>query len=94
MKDKALVYLSLLTSITALCYAAWVHQHAEQMAEQALKKRERQFVQAFAPKIRETYRDLGMTNTINNPTTLDDLFGPFLEGVNRLSQNPGNDEKK
>ena len=76
MKDKAPIYLSLIISIAAFCYTAWVHQHAEQIAQQALRNRERQFVQSFAPKVREVYLGMGVTNVVGNPTTLDELFGP------------------
>src|SRR5206468_10050762 len=34
VKHRALIYLSLAVSIGALGYAAWVHQHPEQMAKQ------------------------------------------------------------
>lgn len=81
MKEKALVYLSLAISIAAFCYAAWVHQQAAQLAEQALQNRERQFVQVLAPKIREAYKNLGMTNAVGNPMKLDELIAPYLEMV-------------
>ena len=85
MKDKLLVYLSLLISIAALCEAAWVRQHADQIADQALQKREQQFVQTFAPKVRETYAGMGVTNMVANPTNLDQLFSPMVESINRMS---------
>jgi hypothetical protein len=88
MKDKALIYLSLIISIVALGYAAWVHQHAAQLAEQALQNRERQFVQVLAPKVREAYKNLGMTNVVGNPMTLDELVAPYLEMVNRMTETP------
>ena len=94
MKDKALTYFALAISIVALCYAAWVHQHAAKLAEQAIQKRERQFVQTLAPKVREIYQGLGVTNVVTNPTTLDELFGPYLETLNRIVTPPAGDEKK
>ncbi len=94
MKDKALIYLSLSISIAAFCYAAWVHQHVEQMAQQALQNRERQFVQSFAPKVREVYLGMGITNVVGNLTTLDELFGPYLESLNQMSEPPRGDKKK
>lgn len=93
MKDKALVYLSLAISIVALCDAVWVHQHAEQFAEQALQTREREFVQKFAPKVRETYEGMGVTNIAANPTNLDQLFGPMVETINQISGSLANEEK-
>jgi hypothetical protein len=92
MKDKALIYLSLIISIAALGYAAWVDQHAALLAEQALQNRELQFVQKFTPKFRDIYQEWAMTNVVANPTTLDELFSPFLDVMNRMAQNPAADE--
>ena len=88
MKDRALTYLSLVVGIAALCYAAWVHQHSEQMAVQALHKREREFVRSFAPKIQSAYEGLGVTNVVSNAQTLDELFGPYVEMMNQITSGP------
>jgi hypothetical protein len=92
MKDKELIYLSLAISIAALCYAAWIHQHTELLLDQAIQNRERQFVQKFAPKVRDVYQGMGMTNVMANPTTLDELFSPMLDDLNRMAQDPAADE--
>jgi hypothetical protein len=94
MKDKALIFLSLVISMAALCYAAWLHQHSAQLAEQAVQKREQQFVQRFAPKVQQVYLGLGVTNVVADAKTLDELFGPYLETLNRMVTPPAEDEKK
>lgn len=92
MKEKTLVYLSLTISIAAFCYAAWVHQHAAQFADKALHDRELQLVQKFAPRFRDMYQGLGMTNLVANPTTLDELVGPWMDAINRMGETPAGDE--
>jgi hypothetical protein len=82
MKDKTLIYISLIISIAALCYAAWVHQHAEQMANQVFQEREKHFVQTWAPKIRDACEGFGVTNMVANPTTLDELMHPMFDSLN------------
>lgn len=93
MKDRALTYLSLAVGIAALCYAAWVHQHSEQMAVQALHKREREFVRSLAPKIQSAYQGLGVTNVVGNAQTLDELFGPYVEMMDRMVSGPFQEEE-
>ncbi len=93
MKDRALVYLSLLVSLAALGYAAWVHRRAQSLAESALREREKQFVETLTPKVRQMYRGLGITNTVEHPTTLDGLFGPYLDTFNRVVMPSGAEEK-
>jgi len=94
MKDKTLIHVSLLVSIVALCYAAWVHQHVEQLAAQALQRREREFVRTFAPKVQDVYRGLGVTNIVGNAQTLDELFGPYVDVLNRMVGEPVKEEKE
>ena len=94
MKDRALIYLSLVGSLAALCYAAWVHQHAEQMTQKALRDRERQFVRAFAPRVQSMYEGLGVTNVVGNAQTLEELFRPYVDVFNRMAEGPVKEEKK
>jgi uncharacterized protein (TIGR03067 family) len=53
VKNRALIYLSLAVSSGALGYAAWVHQHSEQMAKQTLQRREAELVMLPAPTAAE-----------------------------------------
>jgi uncharacterized protein (TIGR03067 family) len=53
VKARALIYLSLAVSIGAVGYAAWVHQHSEQMAKQTLPRREAELVTLLAPTAAE-----------------------------------------
>ena len=88
MKDKILALVSILLSVTALTYTAWLHNHTEALVQQSLKAREREFVQTLAPKIQEVYSGFGITNNVGNPTTLDQLFGPYLDIINRMATPP------
>jgi len=51
--NRALIYLSVAVSIGALGYAAWVHQHPDQMAKQPLQRREAERVTLAAPTAAE-----------------------------------------
>lgn len=88
MKDRALIYLSLAMSLAALSYAGWLHSQAQTMAEAALKLREKRFVETMAPRVQQVYNGMGLTNRINHPTTLDELFGPYLDTMNRMVGSP------
>jgi|GEM_PF-4255217 len=94
MKEKLLLYISLVISISALAYSAWLHQHMQPLADQALQNRELQFVQKMAPKMKEVYLGMGVTNVVANPKTLDELLGPWLDTMNRAVNSPAADENK
>ena len=85
MKDRAFIYLSLAMSFAALCYSGWLHGQAQSMAEAALKQRERRFVEAMAPRVQQVYDGMGITNRIYRPSTLDELFGPYLDTMKRMA---------
>lgn len=86
MKDRKLTYLSLLLSIASLGYAAWVHHHADQMAVEALRKRETEFVRHYTPNMTQVYSGMsGQTNVYASPPeTIEELFHPMIEMMNRL----------
>ena len=94
MKAQALSLTSLTLSIVALSYAAWLHQHSERMAVNALKKREAAFVQSFAPKIQSAYQSFGVTNVVSNAQTLEELFGPYVEMMNRMAGEPYQEDEQ
>lgn len=96
MKDRTLIWLSLALSIAALGYAIWVHRHAEQMATEALRKRELEFVTSYTPKMREVYSGMtGHTNVYaSDPKTIEELFRPMVEMMNRLGGSEDTDPKK
>jgi hypothetical protein len=89
MKDRTLIYLSLAMSLAALCYAGWLRSQVQAMAEAALKQREKRFVETMAPRVQQVYDGIGITNRIDYPKTLDELFGPYLDTVNRMVNSPG-----
>jgi hypothetical protein len=91
MKDRILIYLSLALSLAALCYAGWLHGQAQSMADVALKQREKRFVEAMTPRVQQVYDGMGITNRIDHPRTLDELFGPYLDTVNRMVGTGGTD---
>jgi hypothetical protein len=86
MKDRTLIYLSLLLSFCAIAYAAWVHHRADQMAIGALRKRETEFVANFTPKMTRVYFDMGNHTNVfaTPPQTIEELFRPMLEIMERL----------
>src|SRR3974390_3409261 len=84
MKDRVLTFLALAVSVTALGYAAWVHSQADTAADAALRRREKQLVEKLAPKVQAMYQGLGVTNKVEHPTTLDQLFAPYVETMNRM----------
>jgi hypothetical protein len=89
MKDKALVYLSLGLSCVAISYSAWVHhQGSEVLAMRALKQREAELVRHWAPKFEQMFAGLNveLDPALKPPTTLEELFDPVVEMLNRLGQ--------
>ena len=94
MRDRALTFLSLAIGIAALGYAAWVHQHSAQMTQQALQERERKFVRTFAPKVQSVYHGMGVTNVVGDAQTLEELFGPYVDVMNRMAGEPDKEEKR
>jgi hypothetical protein len=86
MKDRTLIYLSLLLSLAAIGYAAWIHHRANQMAVDALRRREVEFVTHYTPKMTQVYSDMGgHTNVFATPPqTIEELFRPMVDMMNRL----------
>ncbi|MBI1177433.1 hypothetical protein GC207_08330 [bacterium] len=84
MKDRPLIYLALVLSLTALGYAIWVHRQADSIAEAALQRREARFVDALTPKVQRAYTAMGITNRLDHPTRLEQLFGPYLDRMNEM----------
>lgn len=86
MKDRTLIYLSLLLSLAAIGYAAWVHHRADQMAADALRKREMEFVRHYTPKMMQVYAGMGAhTNAFPTaPQTIEELLRPMVDMMNRL----------
>ena len=60
------------------------------MATEALRKREREIVTYYAPKVRTVYLDiLGKTNALpQNPQTLEELLSPLVLIVEQVGQLP------
>jgi hypothetical protein len=94
MKARVLTFLSIGVGIGALGYTTWLHQHMEQMVVQTLQDREREFVRSLAPRIQSAYRGFGVTNVVGNAQTLDELFGPYLEMIDRMMSEPFEEEKQ
>jgi hypothetical protein len=94
MKDRTLTYLSLALSTGALIYAIWIHLHAKQLAAEALHRRELELITHFIPSFKGMYS--GMLEDPNNfdtfePKTLEELFRPMTELMNRVNGSGTND---
>jgi hypothetical protein len=97
MKDRTLIYLSLALSVASLGYAAWVHQQgSEALAARALRQREAELVQKFAPKMETIYRDLVLhpKRIPTNPTTLEELLEPLVLILNEVGDAGGGETNK
>lgn len=86
MKDRTLIYLSLLLSVTAIGYAAWIHAHADAMAVEALRRREVEFVTHYAPHMAQVYSSMGASTNAyaSPPRTMEELLRPMVEMMERL----------
>ena len=92
MKDRALIFLSLLLSVAALGYAAWVHrQGSEALAARAVRQREAELVRHWTPRMQAVYRDmLGDTSRVpKNPATLEELLDPLLSVMEQIGEPTG-----
>ena len=89
MKERAVTYLSLVVSFCALCYAAWDHQHSQEMAVQALKQREAEFVRHVAPTLKTVVSDITQQTNIvvANPATMEDLIR-MAQPIFKLTERP------
>jgi hypothetical protein len=87
MKDRILIYVSLILSLTALAYAAWVHhQGSEVLAMQALRRREAELVRHWAPNLNTAYRDMlpDYKAVATNATTLEELLAPLVKMMEQV----------
>ena len=80
--------LSLALSVAALAYAAWVHQRAEALADEALRRRETELVRAWAPKFDQVNRDMfpDIQSRPKSPTTLVELLNPLVLLMERVGE--------
>jgi hypothetical protein len=83
MKPHPLTYLSLGISLCSIGYAAWLHVNhlsADRLAMNALRQRERELVEKFAPRMEDVYRDMIPHRKPPNatPTTLEELIDPLI----------------
>jgi hypothetical protein len=87
MKDRTLVFFSLILSVVTLGYAAWIHQNAGRAAKEALRLRELELVTAYAPKMMEIHA--GMTGspmaTPYHPQTIEELLQPLCEVISKFT---------
>lgn len=87
MKDRILVYLSLLLGIASFAYAAWVHhQGSEVLATRALRRREAELVRHWAPKMNNAYLDMltDQKQIPTNATTLEELLDPLVKMIEQV----------
>lgn len=87
MKDRVIAFVSLTVAVAALAYAAWVHICAEQMAMDALRKREVEVVAFWTPTVTKMSVDMLGTNALPAvPRTFEDLSRPIIQVLNGLGE--------
>lgn len=89
MKDRTLSIIAIVLSLTAIAYTTWTRQHSRELAIEALKQREKELVEAGAPRFRDLYSDMlqgtaGFDAAKFKPTTLEELVRPILTIVTRM----------
>jgi hypothetical protein len=95
-REWAVTYVSLLLSLGALGYAAWVHQAGETLADRALQRREARLVRQWAPRLEIAYRDMlaDPAKIPKDPTTLEELLEPLITLVNQVGADPASGTNK
>jgi hypothetical protein len=90
VKERHLIYVSLIFSVAAVIYASWIQMNATAFAKKALRDREADIVRHYAPKVRNVYRDISSTtNTFpQNPETIEELLDPLFQIVDQLDHQP------
>ena len=77
------VLASLSISIVAIVHSTWVHvdldRRLEESAHRALRIRERELVQYYAPKFARMYEDIDIPD--HNPETIEELLQPLIEAL-------------
>lgn len=86
MKDRFPNYLSLVFSVAAFGYAAWVHQGANRAAVAALRQRELELVRFYAPHMQEVIAAMTETTApaTSPPETLEELFRPLVNIIEKF----------
>ncbi len=94
MKPHPLNYITLCVSLCALGYAAWLHMNhlsADSLAMNALRQRERELVEKFAPRMEDVYRDMipHRKPPSVTPTTLEELIEPLVHLMESVGDTGG-----
>jgi hypothetical protein len=65
MKQRTILFLALGLNVASLSYSVWLHQHAQEMATEALRERELEFVTRYTPNFKEVcfYAGTGCSST-------------------------------
>lgn len=77
---KLSTLLPIVISVFALGFSVFTYARADAIAQAALEKREKEFVDQMKPKAMEIYHDFDMklTPEEKNPQTLDELINPMI----------------
>jgi hypothetical protein len=88
MKDRTITIGSLILSLAAFGYAAWIHYRAEAFVDEPLRRRETELVRAWAPKYDQIYREIfpDLQTRPKTPTTLLELLDPLARMVGHLGE--------
>jgi hypothetical protein len=88
MKSRLPAVLALALALVALGHSIWLQRHAEVIAQNALLKREQEFVRSVAPDMRQVYQEMigpSFSASTFHPTTLEELVRPFTSVLEKMS---------
>src|SRR5262245_52073005 len=91
MKDRLLAVVALLLAAGALGHSLWLKGHSEKAAEEALRTREKELVQAATPHFERAYVDMlgDFKRWEKKPETAEELFRPMIAIVKKMQGVPG-----
>ena len=87
MKARLPIIASVVISLAALGYAAWLHHRMDSLAEQALARREAALVAHWAPRLEAIYDALADPShgvRPSRPTSFEDVFDVFVTILDAL----------
>jgi hypothetical protein len=89
VKDRTLSGISIALAVAAVIYTAWLHRHADALAQDAVRKREAELAAHWAPTVRKMCEEMLGTNALAaDPRTLEDLSRPLTLMLDQLGELP------
>lgn len=95
MNERRITLLALILAVAALGHSLWLQSRAEKLADEALRRRERELVEKAAPKVRLiAFSQRGMGDPKKfNPTTIEELFKPFADLISNMTGVPSSEKE-